>query len=67
MAEGLDSRQGSPITKTILVDPVENLIREVRGKVGQEIRVDQKSSGQANKLDEILSNGHYIINAREEI
>ena len=63
----MGSREGGPITKTILVDSVGNLRREVRGKVGQEIRVDKKSSGQANKLDKILSNDHYIISAREDI
>ena len=67
MVEGLGSRQGGPITKTSLVDPVESLKQKVRGRVGQEIRVDQNSLGQANKLDEILSNGHYVTSVGDDI
>ena len=36
-------------------------------KSGQKIRVDQNSLGQANTLDKILSNGRYVINARDDI
>ena len=67
MVEGLCSRRGGPITKTSLVDSMGSLRQEVRAIVGQEIRGDQNSSGQANKLDEILSNDHYVISAREDI
>ena len=44
-----------------------SLRREVKERVGQEIRVDQNSLGQANKLDKILSNGSYVINAKDGI
>ena len=67
MVEGLDSRQGGPITKTSLVDLVGSLRQEVRGTVGQEIKVNQNNSGQGNKLDKILSNDHYVPSARDEI
>ena len=39
------SRRGGPITKTSLVDSVGSLRQEVRGRVGQEIRANQNSSG----------------------
>ena len=67
MVEGLGPRPGGLITKTSLVDPVGSLRQEVRGRMGQEIKVDQNSLGQANKLDEILSSGHYVISARKDI
>ena len=67
MVEGLGSKQGGPITKTSLVDPVESLRQEVRGKVGQGIRVDQNSSGQANRRDKILNSGHYVTSVRDDI
>ena len=67
MVEGLGSRRGGLITETSLVDLVGSLRQEVRGRVGQEIRVDQNSSGQANRLDEMLSNDHYVTNARDDI
>ena len=67
MVEDLGSRQGGPITKTSLVDLVESLRQEVRGRVGQEIRVDQNSSGQVNKLDEISSNDHNVTSASDDI
>ena len=49
MVEGLRSRRGGPIIKTSLVGLVESLRQEVRGRMGQGIRVDQNSSGQVNK------------------
>ena len=67
MVEGLGSRGGGPITKTSMVDPVGSLRQEVRGRVDQEIRVDQNNLVQVNKLDKILSNDHYVITAREDI
>ena len=62
----MGSKQGGPIIKTSLVDPVGSLRHETRGRVGQEIRVDQNNLGQANKLDEILNNGHYVTSARDD-
>ena len=56
-----------PITKTSMVDLVGSLRQEARGRLGQEIRVDQNSLGQANKLDEILNSGRYVTSARDEI
>ena len=67
VVEGLGSRRGGPITKTSLVDQVGSLRWEVKERVGQEIRVDQNSLGHVNKLDEILSSGHYVTNARNNI
>ena len=67
MVEGLGSRRGGPITKTSLVDPVGSLRREVRERVGQEIRVDQNSLGQVNKLNKISSNDHYVTSAKDGI
>ena len=61
------SKRGGPITKTSLVDPVGSLRQEVKERVGQEVRVDQNSLGQANKLDEILSSGRYVTSARDDI
>ena len=67
VVEGLGSRQGGLITKTSSVDPMGSLRQEARRRVGQEIRVDQNNLGQANKLDEILSNGRYVTSARDDI
>ena len=67
MVEDLGSRREGPITKTNLVDLVGSLRQEARGRMGQEIRVDQNSLGQANKLDEILSSGRYVTSARDDI
>ena len=67
VVEGLGSKQGGPITKTSLVDLVGSLRREVRGRVGQEVKVDQNSLGQATKPEEILSNGRYVTSARDGI
>ena len=67
MVEDLGSRREGPITKISLVDPVGSLRQEARGKVGQEIRVDQNSLGQANKLNEILSSDRYVTSARNGI
>ena len=67
MVEDLGSRRGGPIIKTSLVDPVESLKHEVKGRVGQGLKVDQNSSGQANRLDKILSNDHYVTSARDDI
>ena len=53
VVEGLGSRRGGPITKISLVDLVGSLRREVRERMGQEIRVDQNNLGRANKLEEI--------------
>ena len=41
--------------------------QEVRGKVGQEIRVDQNSLGEVNRLAETLSNGHFATSAKDDI
>ena len=65
--EGLGSKRGGPKIKTRLVDPVESLRQEVRGRVGQGTKVDQKSSGELNRLEEILSNGHCVTSARDNI
>ena len=46
---------------------MESLRQEVRGRVGKGTRVDQNSSREVNKLDEILSNGHYVTSARDDI
>ena len=67
VVEDLGSKRGCPITKTSLVDSVGSLRQEVKERVGQEIRVDQNSLGQANKLDEILSSGRYVTSARDDI
>ena len=67
VVEGLGSRRGGPIIKTGLVDQMESLRQEVRGRVGQGTRVDQNSSREVNRLDEILSNGHYVTIVREDI
>ena len=56
-----------PNNQNKLVDSMGSLRQEVRGKVGQEVRVDQNSSRQGSKLDEILSNGNYITSARDDI
>ena len=63
----MGSRRGGPITKINLVDLMGSLRREVKERVGQEIKVDQNSLGQANMLDKILSNGSYVINAKDGI
>ena len=67
VVEGLGSRRGGPIIKTGLVDPVESLRYEVRGRVGQGTRVDQNNLGEVNRFDEILNNGHCVTSARDDI
>ena len=67
VVDSLGSRLADPIIKSSLVDPVGSLRHEVRGRVGQGIKVEQNSSGEVNRLDEILSNDHYVISARDEI
>ena len=59
----MGSKQGGLIIKIGLVDLVESLRQEVRGRVGQGTRVDQNSLGEVNRLDK--SNGHYVISARD--
>ena len=49
------------------MDPVGSLRQKVRERVGQGIKVDQNSSGEVNRLVEILSNGHYVTCARDDI
>ena len=63
----MSSRRGGPIIKTSLVDSVGSLRQEVRERVGQGIKVDQNSLREVNRLDEILSNGHYVTSARDDI
>ena len=60
-------RREGPIIKTGLADPVESLRQEVRGRVVQGTRVDQNSSGEVNRLDKILSNGHCVPSVRGDI
>ena len=67
VVEGLGSRRGGPIIKTSLVDSVESLRQEVRGRVGQGTKVNQNTSGEVNRLDEILSNGHCVTSAKDDI
>ena len=67
MAKGLGSRQGSQIVKIGQVDLVESLSQAVRGKIGQEIRVNQNSSEEVNRLDRTSSSGHSTTNARYNI
>ena len=59
--------QGSPIIKTGQVDLVENPRLEVKGRVGQRIRVGQSSLVAVGKLDEISSTDRYVTNARKSI
>ena len=42
-----------------------SLKQAVRGKVGQETRVDLSSSEGVNKLDGILSNGHFVTSVKD--
>ena len=63
----LSFRQRSLIIKTGQVDLVESLRQEVKERMGQGTKVDQNSSGEVNKLDEISSNGHYVTSARDDI
>ena len=35
--------------------------------MGQGTRVDQNYLGEVNRLDEILSNSHYVTSARDDI
>ena len=67
VVEGLGSRRGGLIIKTSLVDSVESLRQEVRGRVGQGTKVDQNSLGELNRLSEILSNDHCVTSARKDI
>ena len=67
VVDGLGSRKGGPIIKTSLTDPVGSLKHEVNGRVGQGIKVDQNSLGEVNRLDEILSNDHYVTSAKGDI
>ena len=46
---------------------MESLRYEVRGRVGQEIRVVQNSSEKVNRLDKTLSSGYFATNARDDI
>ena len=46
---------------------MESLKQEVRGRVGQEIKVDQNSSKEVNKLEGTSSSGRFAINARDDI
>ena len=64
VVECLGFRRGSPIIKTGLV---ESLRQEVRGKVDQETKVDQDSSGEVNKLDGTSSNGRFATSAKDGI
>ena len=66
VAEGLSSRQGSLIVKTSHVGLADCPRQEVRGKVGQEIRVYQNSSEEVNRLDETLSNDHFATSAKKD-
>ena len=50
-----------------MVDLGESFRQEVRGKVRQGTRVGQNSSGEINRLDKILGNGHYVTNVRDDI
>ena len=66
VVEDLGSRRGGPIIKIGQVDLVESLGQNVRERMGQEIRVDQNSSGEVNKFDRVSSNDHNVTSARND-
>ena len=49
------------------MDLAESLSKAVRGKMGQEIRVEQNSSEEVNRLDRTSSSGHFATNVRDDI
>ena len=39
----------------------------VKGKMGQETKVDYSSSKEKSRFDEILNSDHFAINAKDDI
>ena len=46
---------------------LESLRQEIRGRVGQEIRVNQNSSEEVNRLDRTSTSGHFATIAIDDI
>ena len=46
---------------------VESVIQAIKGRMGQETRVDLNSSEEVRKLDKISNSGHYATNAKDDI